>query len=233
MTAGVSMLLKSRPSPDMLPFSLCNKKSLAIRHINRTLFPTTLSIPSYDIVNLVGLRTYRHPNVDNSSWRSLVWPFVRLPLKVFGCSLPVHEEVSRNLRSRSCGETGPLTSRFFSLLQMTAHCWQVYRKLHFGMFYCLLKPYLCRSGEALTVPGGWGSKIARQSAHEGDKVFSPMLRPPLLPGNTPVTDLCQRLSWPQCGRKDYVNEKCQRLRRECITSQKTFAGWQRELKKGH
>jgi len=36
-------------SPDMLPFSLCNKKRLAIRHTNRTLFPTTLSIPSYDI----------------------------------------------------------------------------------------------------------------------------------------------------------------------------------------
>jgi len=26
MTARVSMLLKSRASPDMLPFSLCNKK---------------------------------------------------------------------------------------------------------------------------------------------------------------------------------------------------------------
>ena len=44
-----SMLLKSRASPDMLPFSLCNKKRLAIRHMNRPLFPTTLSIPPYDI----------------------------------------------------------------------------------------------------------------------------------------------------------------------------------------
>ena len=49
MTARVSMLLKSRASPDVLPFSLCNKKRLAIRHMNRPLFPTTLSIPSYDI----------------------------------------------------------------------------------------------------------------------------------------------------------------------------------------
>ena len=47
--ARVSMLLKSRAKPDMLPFSLCNKKRLAIRHMNRPLFPTTLSIPSYDI----------------------------------------------------------------------------------------------------------------------------------------------------------------------------------------
>ena len=35
MTARVSMLLKSRASPDVLPFSLCKKKRLAIRHINR------------------------------------------------------------------------------------------------------------------------------------------------------------------------------------------------------
>ena len=37
--------------PDMLSFSLCNKKRLAIRHMNRLLFRTTLSIPSYDIGN--------------------------------------------------------------------------------------------------------------------------------------------------------------------------------------
>jgi len=44
LTARVSMLLKSRAAPDMLPFSLCNKKRLAIRHMNRPLFPTTPSI---------------------------------------------------------------------------------------------------------------------------------------------------------------------------------------------
>jgi len=49
MTARVSMLLKSCASPHMLPFSLCHKKRLAIQHMNRPLFPTTLSIPSYDI----------------------------------------------------------------------------------------------------------------------------------------------------------------------------------------
>jgi len=43
------MLLKSRALPDILPFSICNKKRLAIRHMNRPLFPKTLSIPSYDM----------------------------------------------------------------------------------------------------------------------------------------------------------------------------------------
>jgi hypothetical protein len=48
-TAHISILLKSCTSPDMLPFSLCNQKRLAIWHMNKPLFPTTLSIPSYDI----------------------------------------------------------------------------------------------------------------------------------------------------------------------------------------
>ena len=47
LTARVSMLLKSRALPDVLLFSFCY----------RLLFPTTLSIPSYDIGKKVGLST--------------------------------------------------------------------------------------------------------------------------------------------------------------------------------
>jgi len=61
MTAHVSTLLKQRASADVIPFSLCNKKRLAIRHTNRLLFLTTLSIPSCDIGKEVRLRTYQHP----------------------------------------------------------------------------------------------------------------------------------------------------------------------------
>ena len=111
MTARVSMLLKSRASPDMLPFSLCNKKRLAIRHINDPLSNDTidsvlrhqevgrakdLSAPPRKLIfNAVSLNDYKitcsqfwFTCRDNGVWRglrlacSLVWHTCAKKLRV-------------------------------------------------------------------------------------------------------------------------------------------------------
>ena len=60
-----------------------------------------------------------------------------------------------------------------------------------GMKHAKIKPYLLaqylvkvkqsryKPRESQRFPGGWGSQISRQSAHEGGKVVNPTRRPPL------------------------------------------------------
>jgi hypothetical protein len=60
VTAHISVFFKWLATPGMHSFSLCYKKRLEIWHMNRPIFPMTLSIPSYEIGKWVGLRTYQH-----------------------------------------------------------------------------------------------------------------------------------------------------------------------------
>jgi hypothetical protein len=53
-----------------------------------------------------------------------------------------------------------------------------------------VKQLLYMPGQPLRVPEGRGSQISGQSAHEGGKVVSRKHRPPLPPGNIPVTHVC-------------------------------------------
>jgi hypothetical protein len=60
--------------------------------------------------------------------------------------------------------------------------------------------------------GGWGSQISRQSAYEGGRIVSPTHRPPLPPSKCSWHSFLletELTPGPQCGRKDYINEKFQ------------------------
>ena len=79
---------------------------------------------------------------------------------------------------------------------------------YLNLYYSLIKENqsLYRHVQAVRVPVGWGSQISTQSAQEGGKVVRPTWYSFLLETeSTPA---------PQCGQKDYVNEKFQWHHRE-------------------
>jgi hypothetical protein len=57
--------------------------------------------------------------------------------------------------------------------------------IHVKIALYIIKQSLFRPAQALMFPGGLGSQISRQSAHEGSKVVNTTHRQPLLPQEIP------------------------------------------------
>jgi hypothetical protein len=67
---------------------------------------------------------------------------------------------------------------------------EVFRGIQILIYMVKVKQSHYSPGQGHSVPGGSGSQISRQSAHEGDKVVSLRTDHLYLPGNNPGTHFC-------------------------------------------